>query len=414
MADAAAEPTTPPPAAPPAPAAPGFRIVPLDFIVTVPDLRNGTLATIQQAAPKASIDAAYKWAAVTGLTPAMAVDAVEYMIRGAYAVMLAAEATTPAAPILAEMRRKAIVLGAIRAGAMAAYNLTVNDMTVTECAASGYAYVNGRIVDANGGGTAGGRFALAQGMAQLDRQDAEVISMLVYLGMAVPALQGASLVATGHHYLPTTRNVFAGQKRQAFGLIKEQARSMLDAMGETFDDMAFHKACHPISPAFKRRMAKDSGLAARLQASGHGAAAIRLPALPSDAAIGKTGVALVLAAKPTIESMGHSASADVGASLIKDLEAADEGVPEREAIQAIQEWAASHSATFAFCAGIVQQVHESTGAGRNTLLVAYSVRKLMAENITSVQRGIMYARASAAKLRKAMEDGEFPDPAVFV
>jgi len=236
--------------------------------------------------------------------------------------------------------------------------------------------------------------------------------MLVYLGMAVPALQGASLVSSGHHYLPTTKNIFNGQKKQALGLVKEQTRAALEAMGETFDDMAFHKSCHPISPPFKRRMAKNPAIAARLQMSGHGAAAIRLPALPSEAAVGKTGVALVLSAKATIEAMGHTASVVSGQALIARLESAAEGREERDAVMAIQHWASVHVSSFSFCAGIVQHVHESVGAGQNTLLKAYSVRKMMAEHATEVQRGVMYARAAANKMRDALTSGEFADPSI--
>lgn len=397
------------------PAAPvGVIIRPLGFVINIPDLRNGDLSNIQQAAPKSSIDAAYKWAVVESLPAAQAVNAVEYLIRGAYATLVSSAGNTPPEATLSDFRRRAIVLGAVRAGAMAAYNLTARDMTITEVTNSGYMFADGRITQRNGGGTAGGKYTIAQSMQAFDALEVESISMLVYLGMAVPALQGASLVSTGHHFLPTTRNIFAGQKRQSFGLIKEQARALIEAMGDVFDDMAFHKACHPISPPFKRRLAKDPGVAARLQMSGHGAAAIRLPALPSDAAIGKTGIALILAAKPTIEGMGHTASVDIGRTLVKDLEKASEGREERDAIVQIQAWATTHSGQFAFCAGIVQHVHESAGSGRNTLLSAFSVKKLMSEHATEVQKGISYARAAASKLRTALESGLFADPMVHV
>jgi len=396
-----------------APAPVGEVIRPLDFTIVVPDIRNGAIRDIQQAAPKASIDAAWKWAAVDNLPAERAVDCVEYYIRGAYAVLVTALGNAITDPQRAEARRKALVLGAIRAGAHAAYRLTAADFTPTELTQSGYAYVNGRIAARAGNGTVNGRHALAVGMPRIEPVEVELISAMVYLGMAVPVLQGVSLVNSGHHFLPTTKNIFDGQRKQALGLLHEPARALVDAMGATFDDMAFHKACHPISPPVKRRLAKDPEVPARLIMSGHGATAIRLPAVPSDAAIGKAGVALIQSAKPTIQSMGHHVDVTNGIALIRDLEQSAEGAPERAAVVAIQDWAAAQRGNLAFCAGIVQHVHEALGTGRHTLLNAYSVKKVMSDGPADVQRGVVYARVAAANLRRSLEDGSFADPNIM-
>jgi hypothetical protein len=389
------------------PADAGVKIMPLGFIIHIPDLRNGDLANIQQAAPKASIPSAYKWAHISGLMHTQAVDAVEYIIRGTYAQLMsdAGNDVTPAAKN--DVRKRAIVLGAVRAGAIAAYKLDEGLMNKQECSTSGYRTASGQVFADNKSSTTGGKYTIASSMAALEAVEVEVISMLIYLGMAVPVLQGASLVSTGHHYLPTTKNIFAGMKRQALGLVKDAATAWVEAMGETFDDMAFHKSCHPISPPVKRRWAKDPSIAARLLASGHGAASVRLPATPSDAAIGKTCVALARAAQATIFNMGHNLTIVTGPNLIIKLEQANEGAEEREAIINIQNWAMTHAHTFAFCAGIVQQIHEAAGTGRNTLLAAYSVKKLMADHATDVATGIAYSRASAAATRRTLEDGTF-------
>lgn len=412
-------PVPPPPAGPPAGPAPpgmppGVAVRPLGFVIHIPDLRNGDIATIQQAAPKASISTMYKWAVVEQLPHERHIDAVEYVIRGTYAQIVSTLGPAITDAQRADAKRKAIVLGAVRAGAAGAYRLSPQDMNATEATTSGYVYtpVTNMVGSAAGNGTAGGKYTIAVGMEALTETEVAAISVLVYLGMAVPVLQGVSLVGTGHHYLPTTKNVFAGMKRQTLGLATEAARGYIDAMGETFDDMAFHKACHPISPPQKRRWAKSSAIAARLVMSGHGAAAVRLPALPSDAAVGKAGVALALAAKPVLLSMGHTITVEEGPRLIAALEAAAEGVEERAAVDAVKAWAAAQSAALAFCAGIVQSVHESTGTGRNTLLSAYSVRKLISDFPTKVAEGAAYARVCAEKTRDAMREGTFTDPAL--
>lgn len=395
-----------------APVGPGQVIVKLDFMIHVPDLRNGDVDNIQQAAPKASVAREYKWPAIENMPSSKAVECTEYLIRGSYAALLSTRGASITDADKAAARRKAIVLGAVRAGAAAAFSLTKNDFNLQECTTSGYAYDNGRISTGGGNGTATANYAIAASMADLESTEVQVISALVYLGMAVPALQGVSLVASGHHYLPTTRNIFAGTKKQALSLLKDAGRAWVESMGEEFDDMAFHKACHPISPPWKRQISKRSELAPRLIASGHGAAAIRIPAIPSDAQIGKTGIALIRGAIPTIQAMGHHASVLGGLEVMARLEGSPEGKEEREAVTQVQTWAAAHASTFAFCGGIVQAVHEAAGAGRNTLLAAYSVKKAMSEHAAEVNRGVLYARAASQRLRDQLADGTFPDPQI--
>lgn len=390
----------------------GTVVRPLDFTIHVPDLRNGDTSEIQQAAPKASIASMYKWAVVTGLPHTSHVDAVEYVIRGTYAQILSAAGGNVTDADRAESKRKAVILGGIRAGAAASYRLTPVDMNVQEVSTSGYSYdtPTNTVSNSNGAGTVGGKYTLALSMEALSPVETSAVGVLVYLGMAVPILQGVSLVSTGHHYLPTTRNVFAGMKRQAFGVASAEVKAYLEQMGEMFDDMAFHKACHPISPPQKRRWAKDSEIAARLVISGHGAAAVRLPAHPSDAAIGKAGIALAMSAKPVLVSMGHTIQVTLGPELITALEQAAEGANERAAVDAIKTWAAANASDLAFCAGVLQYVHDSSSTGRNTLLAAYSVKKLMSDYPTRVAEGASYARVAAERTRTAMADGKFSDP----
>lgn len=401
----------PPPAPPPAA---GHDIVDIGLTIDVPDLRNGDPVNITQAAPKASIASQYKWANITGLPGAEYKRAVEYVVRGTYAQLCSAATGALTDAMRAEFRKHAIVLGSVRAGAASAFSLTPADMNATECSNSGLSYdeTRGQIMAMNGTATAGGKYTLAMSMDRLNATEVAVVGVLVYLGFAVPVLQGISLVQSGHHYLPTTKNQFAGMKRQMLGVGTEAARQWIEGMGETFDDLAFHKACHPITPPMKRRWAKQTAVRDRLLASGHGAAAARLPATPSEAAIGKTSLALAQSATPTIQSMGHTISVAAGVQLIADLEQAAEGPAERAAVHAVQTWAASHVGTVAFCAGIVQYVHESTASTRNTLLAAYSVKKLMTEHPTDVQRGQAYARAASERLREALRSGTFADVAI--
>jgi len=379
------------------------------FSITIPDLRNGDLVNIQQAAPKAAMSAIYHWPHITGLSAAKHVDAVEQLIRAAYAqmVQMVGASSTPAQ--MAEYRKKAIVLGAIRAGAASSYKLVPNDMLRHEVVSSGMEYQAEpeAIIQSAAGATSTSKWTAAQSMTALDADEQIVVATCIYIGMAVPVLQGVSLVMTGHHYIPTTYNLFKGIKRQALGGITQSARTWIEALGENFDDMAFHKACHTISPTLKRSLSKTMDVAHRLRASGHGAAAIRLPAVPSEASGGKAAVALIRSASSTVKLMGIAISSERGDQLLRDLDAASEGPAEADACDAIVSWVQENQASLAFCAGIVQHVHETSAAGRNTILAAYSIKRIMADNPAEVNRGIIFARAASVKQRTEMESGTF-------
>jgi len=386
----------------------------LELTIAVPDLRNGDVQLITQAAPKASIASAYKWCHIEGMDTAWVKDVVDALIRAQFAQVLSAGAANPGAAEVKEARSKAIVLGAVRAGAAAAYRLLPADMNPTEVAGSGsrIAAVNGGWAVTAGAGTAAPKFAVAQSMEPLSAVEVKVVGTLMYLGMAIPVLQGISLVLTGHHYLPTTKNTFAGMKKQALQVGGSEVNAWVEALGDMFDDMAFHKACHPISPPRKRTWAKDSELAARLTASGHGAAAIRLPALPSDAQGGKAALAVIKKAAPVIQGMGHTVSWARCAELVRAVEVAPEGRDELDAVAAIRSWLDVNGAQVAFCAGIVQTLSEAGTGARETTLLAYSIRKILSEHAASSVKGNTYCRAHNTRMRTAAEKGEFADPVI--
>lgn len=388
----------------------------LDITISVPDLKNGNAETIGQAAPKASISTPYKWAHIGGLNAERAVEVVDAIIRAQYAQILAAAAAHPDEATRRSARTKAIILGSIRAGATAAYRLARPDMNAMEVVGSGSDITHmarGARITA-GNGTAAPKYALALGMEALSAVDVKVVGTLVYLGMAVPVLQGISLVTSGHHFLPSTKNIFTGMKRQALQVGGADVTAWVEAVGETFDDMAFHKACHPISPPRKRSWAKSTDLAVRLTASGHGAAAIRLPALPSDAQGGKAALAVVKKAAPVIEGMGHHVTWAHGAELVAAVEAASEGRAEIEAVAAVRHWLDANAAYIAFCAGIVQTLAEAGTGHEETTLRAFSMKKVLSEQVAAAIRGNTYCRAYNTRMRQSAEAGTFDDPNIVL
>jgi len=402
--------------------------MPIEVRVTVPDLRNGAVETITQAAPRASIASAFKWAGIGHLPHDQYVPWVEDVIRATYARILSGSGENPSEADKTQARNQAIVIGSVRAGAAGAYRLTANDFNIAETADAGSDYTPAKpAVEATateaakpaapakidaGTGTAVPKHAIALSMTAITAVEANVVNTLIYLGMAVPAMQGVSLTVTGHHFLPTTKNVFLGMKRQAIQAGGADVTNWVESKADDFDDWAFHKACHPILPALKRTWAKSADMGARLVASGHGAAAIRIPALPSDAQAGKAGIAVLIKASPVIRGMGHRITWADGETRVKAAEAAEEGRAEREAVDSIRAWFVAHLDEIAFCAGIVRHLSEALGTSRESTLNAFSIKKAISDGTASVNRGVVYCRAYLGKMRDQADNGEFADPSI--
>lgn len=385
----------------------GIELKTVKFDLVVPDLRNGALASIQQAAVRAGMQALYYWPTIQDLAAEQAVNAAEHSFRAHVASLQLGKTSGMPAADDAELRKWAVVLAGVRSGAQAAWRIRAGDVTMKEVKGSGMKMDGDRIVMEVSGSTSSAKWAAARSVGEMTQVEMEALAMCAYMGMAVPVLQGASLVATGHHYVPSTYSLFKGLRRQALGSTSRDVQAWVESMGERFDDLAFHKACHPISPDLKRELAVRSDIASKLTASGHGSAAIRLPAIPSEATGGKAAVALVRSAQRVVADMKGSISADEGIQLMKNLEEAGPGAPRSEACDRVVAWVAKHEHVLAFCAGIVQQIHDTTGTGKNTLLSAYSVKKIMAAHPSEVVRGITLARAANTRARELMESGEY-------
>ena len=377
------------------------------FEIVVPDLRNGSLANIQQAAVRSGMQALYYWPVITGLAPESAVDAAEHSFRAHVVSLQSGWGDTRTDADEQTIRQWATVLAGVRAGAQAAWRIRVGDVTMKEVKSSGMEVDGGRVIMSASGSTSTAKWTAARSVPDMTDLEMGVLAMCVYLGMAVPILQGASLVATGHHYIPSTYQMFRGLKRQALGAVNKEVSTLVESMGERFDDLAFHKACHPISPDLKRELAIRPEVAHKLNASGHGSAAIRLPAIPSEATGGKAALALIKAAERVMNDMGDTISADEGYRRMRALEEADPGEMRASACNAVVEWVSSNERVLAMCAGIVQQIHDMSGTGKNTLLSAYSVQKIMRANPAEVSKGITYARAANTLTRDRMEKGEY-------
>jgi len=405
-----AEPEVPlvPPIIPPVPPA-GAPMVELANVIAVPDIRNGVLADITSAAPREYIPAAYRWSIITGLAANEAPKFVEYVCRAQFVALCAGAYQTMDDPARVLARKKAIVLGSIRAVVMAAYQLTAADMQATEITGSGKA-VDGEpnhrvIVDAPG--TAAAHGAAWTGWVPANDAERIVMNGLMYLGIGVPALQGLSLVKYGHHYLSNAgeapKKPWQAMIKQVRAAVTPDVVTYMDY--EWFGDVAFHKSCHPILPAVKQGLAKSPAVKDRLVAANLGSAAVRLPATPPDFEIVKASVAVLNEAKMSLEAMQFVINTARLDAAVTAVATAAPGDPERVAVQTACQLIEVNSARIAYSAGIVAKIHESSKP--STLLTAYSMKRIIGENSESYDRG--YRAKAALNIREAaaLERGEF-------
>lgn len=387
----------------------GIPIAPMANLIAIPNIRNGALADITSAAPREYIPRSYRWSVVGGLPTAEMPAYVEVVCRAQFVTLCDGNYGAMDEPARVLARRKAIVMGSIRAAVAAAYQLVENDMQATEVTSSpravGGAVGARTLVDVPGSAVA----AAAAWNGWVDATDAErtVMNALMYLGIGVPALQGFSLVRFGHHFLSTGGDA---PKKPWVALVKQVRASVPEAVHtwmdyEWFQDVAFHKACHPISPATKQAWAKDPATKARLVTANLGSAAVRLPATPPDFEQAKAALSLLQKAKPSLEGMsitinlaGLLASADAVAR-------ADPGQPTRDAVAAAVHLVEAHAPRVAYAAGIVAKIHE-TGAP-SSLLTAFSIRRLVRENQESYDAGFRAKAALNVRVAEQLTRGEF-------
>jgi len=376
------------------------------------DLRNGTPETLSQATPHASVARAYKWSIITGLPGEQYLQYADDVIRATYAQLSSGGAGDAAQQ--EQNKKAAIVIGGVRVGAATGHRMLEADLNPTETVASGSILVgmtpNTRGVVNAGTGTSAAKHAVATSMPALTDLEADVANAMIFLGYAVPMLQGASLVNSGHHYLPNTANIFKGTKNQLENIVSDRVKEWMTSLGSDFDDWAFHKACHPISPPRKRSWAKINAMSAKLHAIGHGAASVRIPAIPSEAQGARAAFACITTAAVVVQGMGHTISWDNLIAINTAVEVAEEGTQERAAVAAAETWYQVNEPHIAFCGGIVRDQSQARGGKILTILKAKSIKKTLDSFPVEAGNGEAYSRAYREIQRRKLDRGEFDDP----
>lgn len=412
---------------------------PIDLFVSAPifDIRNGVPEMAQSLLLRATIPSAYHWRFIRNMRPEVALNYVDVYIL-MYKVQL--NANRPPGITDANIDKAAICLGMSRAVATSYYRIAEGDVMPGERGDVWLEYSPPDVDHPNG------RFTTTIHAPQALRtamttavtysaEDRDAMSVLLRATLGTLPLQGYSLLLTNHHYLsdPATQSfkAFAAVERQFF---KDRLLSAwIDTDKELFQDILWHKSCHPVNMTIKYRAATSELVKEQLTVAGAGAASARLPALETEARSGASYLALFDVVKPMFNMYRGGVDTTVLELALETLKRYVPGVenPEplvprselipasvvnrRTAVAWITQIVKRNAATAAHCFGFYCAMSErtlmaNTGGGADTLKSSFALKKLTQTNLPSYTIGYEQFGDYAAARAKARSKGDFVAP----
>jgi hypothetical protein len=358
-------------------------------LTNVPDLRNGSVADVSSMACRASIPAMYFWANIVGLTKKNAMANLDLVVRSTQITL----GNTPAA------REKALVMGVTRAVSVAAWGIVEGEINGSERTPVIINIVNDIATWATGFAVVG------NATAALSVAEQELVPFLMHMAAPVVALQGLSLVETDHHFIATTAMYFTKHKDHVMKSTSNAMRDLVTSLGTDFNDVMFHKACHPISTNIKMGIARSVTVSTRLRASNCPTAAIRFPAVPGEVKAARAALALVNRASPTVVSMGGSVSVECLTAAVTALSLATTPATMISASAALAIVMDAMKPNIAYCAGIVRQEQEAAGVVVSTLMNSHFIKRIIDEHAVHVGDGVAIAKARAVARSMNVREG---------
>ncbi len=185
-------------------------------------------------------------------------------------------------PLVASLRRDALILGGVRAGLASAYSLArtdLDDRETSEGVAATVVSVGDRFqVNLTPDRNAAVREFLNN---ELTAEEKDLFFTMAKIGMGVAPLVGACILGTGYRFVSTdTDNVnraFGAMERHVISSASASVQSTWNVSVERYRDLAFYKAAHPVRDRFLMALARDDALVHILLRANLGPVAIRLP-----------------------------------------------------------------------------------------------------------------------------------------
>lgn len=391
---------------------PGFAMI---------DMRNGVVGDITACVPSTAIDRKYFWPVIADMPDGRHIPMAEMYMR-AQTVLLQTNDAAITAPVA---RDQAIVLGAMRAAYHEIWKVRTIDLSADEIVVGALTYIPAvaatpaagnvaavaavaeGVATAFAGGTAAAAGAAWTGWTAMTAAESLVAQRLTML--AIPALvaQGWSITRSGHHFLSeagkSARSMYDGILRQWNSDNPESVTQWLTARSTWFEDVAFHKAGHPVRMALKASWAQSIDVKARITRAGFGAAALRLPAIKPEFEYPKMICALLKETSQTIAEAGGSVNYDSLQALVTTGVTSTEDATRIPAIDQAIALAHTLDPLLAIAAGVLWSTSEN--GTRSSICKAYSFKNLMAQNPTNFNLGEDIARAISRRRRDDMLAG---------
>lgn len=318
----------------------------------------------------------------------------------------------------AELRTRAICLGAARAGLHAVWRITAADISANErdtvpnigwldaagdAAAVGttpaaYGFPNG-VSNALGNIPMGA--AIAVGMTPLTDTEQDMAHVAFSLSMAAIPLAGCELMETGHHYLTSNLAPTRAVEKQVLSTASEAVRALWTGHTDAARDMIWHKSIHPIVRNVLVTAATSRSVKERLIRAGLGSAAVRLPYTESTLRGARAMVAIYRAIRSTLDEAGYNVRMDklLNAVDYMDTYSAANPIPTETGLTPMTRFDAledylkpvmeSAAVYVAWCAGMYMGICDDAMVthSSNTLLRSRAVNRAVQENAGSVASG---------------------------
>jgi len=421
---------------------------------TVPVLYNGAAGQATMPVREGAIDASMHWQAIDGVAAAEAVSHTKAYVRCYYGILGATEVirhnTTaanalPVGPathanlaqslnyVLAMpiIRKKAMCLGAVRAGILQMWGVGQNTLIAGE---TGNTRVL-RILNANTQTyhtIASPNLTLAEsiayGMNEFTTDDEDILYALFMLSMAAVPLAGLSILSTGHHYLSDLPAATDAVMRQVLAASSDAVKAWFAADSVVIKDMVWHKSAHPVTSVYLVTQALSTHVATKLRDAGLGSAMVRLPFVEPEVKAARAMVSIVATVQQPILQVGGVLSVQrivtalehVEAFEIRAAPAIDTVIDEfpqvrtrNEAIAQILRPATESAVVgVAYALGICGAMLESLPArDRNsTLMSAKSLTRIRREQLPAVTAGAAFYENLMRRDREAAASGRVEGP----
>jgi len=269
-------------------------------------IRNGDLSAAKSLLIRPAVPPMYHWSPISGLAHTAAIANVGAFIRVAHAQMTIG---SPAGTAAGLMRKRAIILGTVRAVVTELYAISDSDLIPGERAGSMLVATQGD----NGAWTFGFPVGLQENIKTELRKEFSAtederaaISAIHMCSIGLPACQGFSLIMTGHHFLDDPK----GHSRRCFNVVENAfwkhsaVRSWFEDNTDDIRDAMWHKSCHPLAISLKQKVSQSLEVKAMIIEAGAGAAASRLPAVESELRRAKSYKTLLQTVRTMYEESG--------------------------------------------------------------------------------------------------------------